>query len=135
MKIASLELNFKKTKILHTHDANELNDVDYVEVGDQLIEVLHDHQVHRYLGRHLCLSASDRVDAEFRYRKRQAWAAFYKHRKVILNKHESLAKRLQYFDRCVSPAMLFSLCSFSLTTAKFEEMDRLQKKMLRREIA
>ena len=132
LKEVGLELNFKKTKILHTHDANEFNDVDYIEVHGEFIKVLHDHEFHRYLGRHLCLSASDRIDAEFRHRKHQAWAAFHKHKKVILNKHVSLAKRLQYFDMCVTPSMLFSLSSFPLSSAKLQEMDRLQRRMLRR---
>ena len=32
LKEVGLELNYKKTKILPTHDANEFNDIDYVEM-------------------------------------------------------------------------------------------------------
>ena len=69
-----LELNFKKTKILHTHDADEFNDTDFINIYDQLIEVLHDDQHHRYLGRYLSLSASYRRRIELDNRKHQAWA-------------------------------------------------------------
>ena len=132
LKDVGLELNFKKTKILHTHDADEFNDTDFVDIHGQLIEVLHDDQHHRYLGRFLSLSASDRRRIEFDHRKYQVWAMFHKHKKVILNRNISLVKRLHYFDMCISPVMRFGLVSFPMTIANLQEMDRLQRRMIRR---
>ena len=68
LKIAGLNLNAKKTKILHTHDANEFNDVDFVDINGDMVEVLHDDAHHRYLGRFLSLSAESRIECEFRHR-------------------------------------------------------------------
>ena len=66
------------------------------------------------------------------YGQKQAWAAFHKHKKAILNHHVPLGKRLQFFDACVTTTILFSLHTLPLTRKKVEELDRLQKKMLRR---
>ena len=49
-----------------------------------------------------------------------------------MNRHVSLAKRLKFFDACVSPSMLFALVSLPLTRAQIEELDILQRKMIRR---
>ena len=77
-------------------------------------------------------AASHRSDDEFRHRISQAWAAFNKHKKVILNKHVSLARRLRYFDSCVTPAIQFGLCTLPMTKHKLDQLDILQRKMLRR---
>ena len=77
LKVVDLELNFKKAKILYIHDADEFNDIDFVDINDQLIEILHDDHYHRYLGRVLSLSASDRRRVDFDHRKHQAPAIFY----------------------------------------------------------
>ena len=52
---------------------------------------------------------------------------------MILNRHVSVAtKRLKFFDMCVSPSILYALVSFPLTRSHVEELDILQRKMLRR---
>ena len=127
-----LTLNAGKTKILHTHIEDEWHDIDFVEIGGDFVQVLYPGQVHRYLGRHLSFSASDRIEAELKYRRQQAWIAFVKHKKVILNKHVSLQKRLQYFDMCVSPAILFGLTTLPITRSRLRDLDILQRKMMRR---
>ena len=127
-----LNLNADKTKILRTHAEDVGADRDYVDIDGDFVKVLHESDWHRYLGRRLCLSAENRFNFELDYRRQQAWAAFHKHRKVILNKHVSLEKRLQYFDACVTPAILFASVAFPLSKTRLHGLDALQRKMLRR---
>jgi len=103
-----------------------------VDINGDFVRVLHGNECHRYLGRFLSLSAPDRIQRELQNRKNHAWGSFHKHKKVILNHHVSLAKRLKFFDMCVSPSMLFALVSLPLTRAQIEGIDILQRKMLRR---
>ena len=77
------------------------------------------------------MSPENRTRVEIQNRHNRAWAGFHKHKKVILNRHVSLAKRLKFFDMCVSPAVLFALVSFPLTRGQVESLDILQRKMLR----
>ena len=86
----------------------------------------------RYLGRLLCTSASDRVTIEVRNRRRAAWASFHKHISVLLDDHVSLQLRLKYFDICIGPMILFGMAVFPTTRGQIEDMDRLQRQMLRR---
>ena len=127
-----LKLNVSKTKILHTQFKDDGWSNDFVDIAGEMVEVLHAEEAHRYLGRRLSMSASERVTTEFKFRKQQAWYAFSKHRKVLLNKHVSLKRRLQYFDACVTPTMLFALATLPLTKARLKDLDILQRKMLRR---
>ena len=69
---------------------------------------------------------------ELSHRMHQAWHAFHKHRKVLMNHHVSLYARLKYFDACVSPTILFALCTLPLTRRKLLALDVIQRRMLRR---
>ena len=80
----------------------------------------------------ISLSEKTRIECEFRHRVNQVWASFHKYEKVLLNKHVSLQKRLQYFEMCVNPSVLFGLCTFPLSVARLQVLDRLQRRMLRR---
>ena len=77
------------------------------------------------------MSPDQRGNTEFQYKKKQAWAAFHKHKKVLLNSEICLQKRLQYFECCVNPTILFGLVVFPMTNKMLREMDILQRKMLR----
>ena len=126
-----LHLNVDKTKILHSSSGTLDADRDYADIDGELVQILHEDQHHRYLGRHLNLSEENRCNIEIRNRKHQAWSAFQKHKKVLLNPHVSLGKRLHLFDICVSPAMLYSLVCFPISKHHLNEIDILQRKMLR----
>ena len=67
-----LIMNAEKTKILHTVFEDDRSDIDYVEIAGGLVRILRPDQVHRYLGRHLNLVASLRIDKEMAYRRKQA---------------------------------------------------------------
>ena len=74
----------------------------------------------------------DRLDAEFKNRKDKAWGVFHKHKKMLLNRDISLRDRLKFFDACITPIILFALAAFPITQTKYQELDRIQRKMLRR---
>ena len=40
--------------------------------------------------------------------------------------------RLKYFDACVGPTILFGMAAFPMTRGQIEDMDGLQRQMLRR---
>ena len=92
-----LHINAEKTKILHSNFEDDDADKDYADINGEFVQILHDDNSYRYLGRHLSLSFEKRSDIEFKHRKDQAWAAFHKHKKTLLNAHISLRKRLKPF--------------------------------------
>ena len=120
-----LRLNAAKSKILHTEVEDEGFDLGYIEIADDFIQILEPHEFHRYLGRRISLSASNRVATEFSYRKSQAWAAFHKHKAVLLDRHVSLGLRLKFFNCCVTPTILFGLSILPLSRSNLNDMDIL----------
>ena len=131
LNAVGLQLNAKKTKILHDDVECIDDDVDIAEMYGEFFEVLQSDASHRYLGRKLNLFINRR-DIEFQNRIQQAWFAFKKHEKILLNKHVSLRQRLQYFGMCISPCLLFALSAFPISKSQLEQMDVLQRKILKR---
>ena len=127
-----LTLNAKKTKNLRSNPGDDDCTLNFVEIGSEFVKILNDTDSHRYLGRLLCTSASDRIKIEIRNRQRAAWASFHKHKSVLLDHHVSLQLRLKYFDACVGPTILFGMVVFPMTRCQIGDMDRLQLQMLRR---
>ena len=124
LNAVGLQLNVQKTKILHNDAACIDGDVDVVQINGDFVEILRLAESHRYLGRKLNLSIH-RCDIEFKNRVQQAWYAFKKHQKVLLNRNVSLKQRLQYFDMCISPCLLFALAVFLISKSQLEQMDIL----------
>ena len=102
-----------------------------VEVSQDLVHVLHEGSPDKYLGRHIPGNLTHRGCVELHHRKTIAWANFNKHRTVLTNKHVSLKLRLKFFNAVVTPAMIFSLHTLALTKVQLENIDVLQRKMLR----
>ena len=96
------------------------------------MKVLDDTDSHRYLGKLLCKSTTERIITEFRSRKRVAWAAFAKHTAILLDHNVSLQLRLKYFNACIGPAMLFGTPVISKSKIHLQEIYRIQRKMMRR---
>ena len=116
LRKVGLVLNTDKTNILHTPlEDDENTKLDYVEIDGGLVQILHPEESHRYLGRLISMSADGRGNIEFNNRRRQAWAAFHKHKRILLNQNVSLKKRLDFFVCCVNPAMLFGLITLPMT--------------------
>ena len=62
----------------------------------------------------------------------QAWGAFHKHRKVLLNHHVPLDLRLKFFDACISPCAIFAIAILPLSQSQIQSICIVQRKMLRR---
>ena len=77
------------------------------------------------------MCSEQRINIEFQHRKRQAWASFHKYKHVLTNRNISVKKRLQFFECCVNPSMLYGLLNFPMTKKMLRDMDITQRKMLR----
>ena len=91
-----------------------------------------DANFHRYLGKLLCTSTTERVVTELRNRKRAVWAAVVKHTTILLDHNVSLQLRLKYFNIGIAPAMLFAIIISSMIKTRLQELNRLLRKMLTR---
>ena len=58
-------LNADKTKILHSSMYDPGTDRDYVDVRGEFVQVLHEGESHRYLGRQLSLCPAQRTRKQF----------------------------------------------------------------------
>ena len=79
-----------------------------MEIENEFAKVLNDIDSHRYLGRLLYISVSDRINIENRSRQRATLTSFYKNKSDPLDHHESLYLRLNYFDVRVGPTIRIS---------------------------
>ena len=132
LKKIGLTLNTEKTKILRCNPEPDKAAIGFAELDDDFVMVLDDNESHRYLGKKLSISGTNRNLIEFKSRKQIAWMAFGKHIKVLLDHNISLQLRLKYFDACVGPAILFGTAVLPMTRTQLQDLDRLQRKMLRR---
>ena len=57
---AGLHLNFDKTKILHTSLEDENSNLDFVDINENIIQILHPGTYHRYLGRRISVLSENR---------------------------------------------------------------------------
>ena len=123
-----VSLNTSKTKILTTVT---LEAPMYIDVADGMVEVLFGDAVHRYLGRHISGDLTQRSTSELSRRIASAWGKFHKHRTTLMNRNVSVKLRLKMFHAVVSPTMLFGLTTLPLTTRQKQQLDAVQRRMLR----
>ena len=70
-------------------------------------------------------------DLEFAHCLQVAWNKFLIYEHIFLNKHGSLALRLNLFDAAVFPAMLFGLAALPLTKVCLPKLGVVHTRMLR----
>ncbi len=125
---SGLQLNPDKTKVLTT----SLPPTPFFLTtagGD--VEVLRDGMQHKYLGKMLAGSPSERARAAVKGRIAAAWSKWLQHRQTLTNRKVSLKLRLKLFASAVCPVATYSLESSSLTRALEQKLDATQRKMLR----
>ena len=107
----------------------------HVEIGNDLVEVLHDACTHKYLGRILTGNLFTRVAGRLNLNLPIVYGClgqkFHKHRETLINKHVSLKLRLKYFNAMISPTILFGLSLLPLTKLHFHKLNVVQRRMLR----
>ena len=123
-----LHLNTSKTKILTTTAST---DRMFLDVGGDMIEVVHGQERHKYLGKKLPGDLSTRATVDVKHRIHIAWMKFNQHRETLLNRHVSLKLRLKFFDSIISPAILFGLTTVPLSAVQLSKLDIVRRKMLR----
>ena len=87
-----LHLNASKTKILCTSEHN----MDYLDVGDTLVEVLSGDKCHKYLGRQLPGYLQNRGRKACEHRIQAAWCNFHKYQKVLVDSNVPINLRLVF---------------------------------------
>ena len=77
------------------------------------------------------LGGDCRAEFEMVNRRKSVWAAFHKHKKVLLNHQLSLKLRLRLFDVCCSPVALFGFGVLPMTAKQLKSLVVIQRRMLR----
>ena len=122
-----LHLNASKTKILTT----DVIDYEFLEIGGDMVEILHGNSTHRFLGRHLPGILENRGAVEINHRIQVAWMKYGQFSKILGNRKVSIKLRLKLFDVIVSPVLLFGLSILPLCQSHLEKIDVVERKMLR----
>jgi hypothetical protein len=127
-KKAGLEIHMGKTKIMK-NGIGKSQQVEGVLVHGQRVEVLDKSTSTMYLGR--SLNFTDTHGAELKHRISRAWAKFGVYRRELLDKRVSLYHRLRLFQAVVTPTVLYGSGTWTMTTARDNELRTVQRKMLR----
>ena len=123
-----LNLNAAKTKII----TNEVQDDNFVMIGDVKVDVIEENGTHKYLGRYLPGVFENRGNIEITHRIQCAWYKFHRHSSTLCNKNVSIKLRLKLFDATVSPSLLFGLSVLPISHANMTKLLVCQRKMLRK---
>ena len=123
-----LELNAAKSKII----TNDNIQYSYVEIGESLVEIIDAGSHHKYLGRYLPGECTVRRRVEVDHRIQCAWYKFGQYRHVLTNRQISIQLRLKLFDAVVTPTILYGLAALPLSAVLLQELEVVQKKMLRK---
>ena len=107
LKAIRLYLNAKKAQIIRCNVSEDDSSLNFVEIEGEFVKVLDEVDSHRYLGKLLCTSITERTITEFRNRKRAKWTTFAKHKAILLDHNVPLQLRLKYFCASIRPTMLF----------------------------
>ena len=129
LEYLGLCIHESKTKIMTTDEDNSIN---FVEIGNMMIQILDYTESHRYLGRQLAVDRARRSEIENHFRIRQAWAKFHTNRKWLCNTLIPIKHRLQLFVAIVEPTILFGLDVLPISKADLKRLGALQRRMLRR---
>ena len=125
-----LHLNASKTKTFTT----DVVDYEFLEIGGNMVEILHGNFTHRFLGRHLPGILENRGDVEVNHRIQVAWMKYGQFPRIFSNRKISVKLRLKLFDAIVSPTLLFGLSILPICQSHLEKIDVAQNKMLRKMI-
>ena len=123
-----LELNAAKSKIL----TNEALAYSYVDVGENLVEIIEAKSHHKYLGRYLPGECALRETTEVNHRIQCAWFKFGQHTNILCNRKVSIQLRLKFFDAIVSSTILFGLGALPLSSTSLRKIEVTENKMLRK---
>ena len=123
-----LHLNASKIKILTT----DVVHYDLLEIGGDMVEILHGNNCYRFLGRHLPGVLENKGNVEVNHRIQTSWMKFGKFSRILGNRKVLIKLRLKLFGEIVSPSLLFGLSVLPLCQSHLEKINIVQRKMLRK---
>ena len=109
--LVGLELNASKSKIL----TNDNVDFDFMDIAENMVEIIQASESHKYLGRFLSGEVVFREKTEVNHRIQCAWYKFSQHSSTLCNRNISIKLRLKLFDSVITPTILFGLAILPLT--------------------
>ena len=112
-----LELNAAKSKIL-TNDAITYS---FLDIADNLVNVVDASEHHKYLGRYLSGEFIFRETIEVNHRIQCAWYKFGQHANILCNRAISIHLRLKLFDAIITPTVLFGIAILPLSATIIRE--------------
>ena len=106
--------------------------LNFIEIARKFIKIFDDDDSYKYFEKQISSSISPFAVIDVSNRKRSASASFHKHKSVVLDHNVSPRLRLKYFDTCIAPALLFGMSVLSMTKGRLQELDTMQRNMMRR---
>ena len=101
-----------------------------IPVGTGCIEVLDIDRAEMYLGRSVCLG--DYHQSELRNRIKCGWAAFSKYKDIFSSRSYSFPLKAKLFNSIVTPVILYSTASWTLTQKMEKILNTAMRQMLRK---
>ena len=121
-----LKINMDKTKVLTNTDLQRPRPI---HVSGEVVELIGREGSERYLGRKLCLGEYHQTELDNRLRG--AWAAFTKFKCVFKSRAYTFRLKAKLFESTVSPVLLYSSASWTLTQDMESKILTTQRRMLR----
>jgi hypothetical protein len=121
-----LKLHSGKTKVFVTSPADRQTPISCAGFD---VAVLQEGDSEKYLGRKL--SVDDYHHAEFKNRLAMGWAAFFKLKEALCNRHVPIKDRIALLQSSVAPCVLYACGTWTMTAGMFRKLRSTQRRMLR----
>ena len=121
-----LKLHAGKTKIFATCSTARQTPISCKAFD---VQVLQEGESEKYLGRKL--SVDDYHHAELKNRLAMGWAAFFKLKGALCNRHVPIKDRIALFQASVSPCVLYACATWTVTATMVRKLRCTQRRMLR----
>ena len=123
-----LHLNTAKTKVFTT---TPLAGDHFLDMGGGMVLVCGEADFHFYLGKKMPGNLKRRWSTDISSRIQSAWARLHKLRHALTNRHVALSARMRLFSSVITPTLLFGLRTCPCTATQLNQIDVVQRKMLR----
>jgi hypothetical protein len=125
-----LEIHMGKTSVLCNVPDAKRSGPDTMRVNEEEVKVLPFAESAMYLGREF--SFEDMHIKELRHRINRGWAKFHQYKRELSGRHYPLLDRLRLFEAVVTPTLLYSAGTWTMTSGMVRELKVAQRRMLRR---
>jgi hypothetical protein len=126
MSRKGLSMHAGKTKIL----TNQTSGGGSLNASGNYIDILAPEESTMYLGRRFSLFSLHETELDNRIK--QAWRKFWAHKSELCGKAYRLKDRLRLFNSVVTPSVLYSCGTWTMTTERMRRLRTAQRMMLRK---